>query len=135
MIFLNWLLSILLAFGLGTGVGANYADDPANAELKEKVEAHMDVIVDEAASIVDDVAAAADQKWEDVKNSDEAQKVQQFKDDVDEIVSNTLNDIEEHFGPEDAESIAEEAASAAEEAVEEVESAVEEAAEDAGEAA
>ena len=91
--FFGWILSLVLAFNVGAGVGANV--DP---ELKQKVSDHIDVIVDESAGIVDDVAEAARAKADELRDSDAAKSAEQFVNDVDEIVNNTLDDIDAHFG-------------------------------------
>ncbi len=118
--FWRWVLSVLIAFGLGTTAGSG---SPADSELQQKVQDHMDVITDEAAGIVDDVAEAAQDKWDKAMDSEKAKKVKDFVNDVDEVVNNTIDDIQEHFGPESGASPVEEIESA----VEEVESAAEEA--------
>ena len=51
--FFGWLLSVICAFSLGAGLRS---DAPADSELQQKVQSHMDVIVDESAAMVDDVA-------------------------------------------------------------------------------
>lgn len=102
--FWAWLLSILLSFGAGTAVGRNYEPD---TELEQKVQGHMDVIVDEAAGIVDDVSAAAREHREtlesEVKDSETYKKAEEFVNDVQEIADNTAADIDAHFGTEETE--------------------------------
>jgi cytochrome c556 len=99
-----WFLSMLLSFGAGTKVGREYEPD---TELEQKVQAHMDVIVDEAAGIVDDVTEAAKEKREaaesEWKASDEYKQAEQFVNDVEEIVDNTAADIDAHFGTDETE--------------------------------
>lgn len=115
--FFGWILSLVLAFNVGAGVGANV--DP---ELKQKVSDHIDVIVDESAGIVDDVAEAARAKADELRDSDAAKSAEEFVNDVDEIVNNTLDDIDAHFGKDEAASAEETEAVTegnAEEAVEE----------------
>ena len=106
--FWAWLLSILLSFGAGTAVGRNYEPD---TELEQKVQGHMDVIVDEAAGIVDDVSEAARSRREtlesELKESDKYKKAEQFVNDVQEIADNTAADIEAHFGTGETETEAE----------------------------
>ena len=97
--FFGWILSLVLAFNVGAGVGANGAP-----ELKQKVSDHIDVIVDESAGIVDDVAEAARAKADELRDSDAAKSAEQFVNDVDEIVNNTLDDIDAHFGKDETES-------------------------------
>ncbi|MBQ9306840.1 MAG: hypothetical protein IJ229_02845 [Clostridia bacterium] len=107
--FLTWLLSVILAFNLGAGVASREATTEDN-ELKQKVQDHLDVIVDEAAGLVDDVL-------DDVRQNEKVQEAEAFVEDVKDIMRNTLDDIDAHFGTEDEE--AETAEEAAEEAAEE----------------
>ncbi|HCI74310.1 MAG TPA: hypothetical protein DHV42_07225 [Lachnospiraceae bacterium] len=101
---LAWLLSMFLSFGAGVSAGKDYQ---ADTELEQKVQAHMDVIVDEAAGIVDDVSESARQRRETVesefKESDEYKKAKKFVDDVQEIADNTAADIDAHFGTAETE--------------------------------
>ena len=120
--FLAWLLSLLLAFGAGASVGRDAGQNtPADDELQQKISDHMDVIVDEAAGIVDDVNEAAQAKVDELKESDPYKSAEEFVNNVDEIVDDTVEDIHAHFGPED------ETETALEEAIEETETALEEA--------
>ena len=66
----------------------------------------MDVIVDETAAMVDDVV-------EEVRKDQRVQNAEAFVEDVKEIVDNTRDDIEAHFGT--AESAEENAAEETEE--------------------
>ena len=102
--FIGWLLSLTLAFFIGVNVSN---DKPADSELQQKVQDHMDVIVDESAAIIDDVA-------DEVRGSDYVQEAEQFANDIKEIAQNTADDIEAHFGTKDEEPV--EALSEAEEA-------------------
>ena len=99
-----WFLSILLSFGAGAKVGREYEPD---TELEQKVQEHMDVIVDEAAGIVDDVTEAARERREaaesEWKASDEYKKAEEFVIDVEEIIDNTAADIDAHFGTDETE--------------------------------
>ena len=89
--FVLWLCTVVFAFSLG----AQSADPkPADSELEQKIRDHMDVIVDEAAGIVDDIA-------EEVRNDERMQEASEFVDGVKEIVEHTQEDIEDHFGPRD----------------------------------
>ena len=103
-IIFAWLLSMFLSFGAGVNAGRDYQED---TELEQKVQAHMDVIVDEAAGIVDDVSDAAKERREsaesEFKESDEYKKAEEFVNDVQEIADNTKADIEEHFGSDETE--------------------------------
>lgn len=103
-IILAWILSMFLSFGAGVNAGRDYEED---TELEQKVQAHMDVIVDEAAGIVDDVSDAARSRRETIesefKESDEYQKAEEFVNDVKEIADNTKADIDEHFGSDETE--------------------------------
>ncbi len=106
--FFAWILTCLLSFGAGVNAGREYQED---TELEQKVQAHMDVIVDEAAGIVDDVSAEAKKRREtaesEFKESDEYKEAEEFVSDVEEIVDNTKADIEEHFGSDETETEAE----------------------------
>ncbi len=99
MKILAWLFAMFLSFGAGVNAGKDYQKD---TELEQKVQAHMDVIVDEAAGIVDDVAASAKQRREtlesELKDTDEYKKAEEFVNDVQEIADNTAADIDAHFG-------------------------------------
>ena len=87
---LGWLFSMIFAFSLGAGISHR---EPTDSELQQKVQDHMDVIVDESAAIVDDIT-------EEIRKNEDVQKAEQFADDVREIVDNTVNDIHEHFDEE-----------------------------------
>ena len=106
--FFAWVLTMFLSFGAGVSAGRDYQKD---TELEQKVQAHMDVIVDEAAGIVDDVAEAAKDRKEtaesELKESDGYKKAEEFASDVQEIADNTKADIEDHFGSEETETEAE----------------------------
>ena len=99
--FISWLLSLALAFGAGAAVTTYQPAD----ELKQKVSDHMDVIVDEAAGIVDDVSEAAqkrrDELESELENNESYRKAKQFKEDVEEIIDHTKEDIDAHFGTEE----------------------------------
>jgi hypothetical protein len=105
---LAWILSMFLSFGAGVSTGRDYQSD---TELEQKVQAHMDVIVDEAAGIVDDVSEAARSRREtlesELKESGKYKKAEQFVNDVQEIADNTAADIEAHFGTGETETEAE----------------------------
>ena len=124
MKLISWLLSIIVAFSLGAGVRT---DREPNSELQQKVQDHMDVIVDEAAAIVDDVT-------EELRQNEHVQEAEAFAEDVKEIVNNTMDDIKDHFGTEESASEADvpaETAEAAPEIAENAEAAEEEPAEQA----
>ncbi|MBQ3704821.1 MAG: hypothetical protein II888_00030 [Clostridia bacterium] len=106
MKFIAWLLSLLFAFNLGAGtVGTREETDD---ELKNKVQEHIDVIVDEGAAIVDDVT-------ESIRNDERVKEAEEFVQDVKDVAEETLEDlnkvvedtkerVEEKFGaPEEAE--------------------------------
>ena len=107
--WLGWVASLLLAFFVGAGVGAPEKGE-TDSELQQKVQEHMDVIVDEAAAIVDDVA-------EEARKDERYQKAEEFVDDVREIADNTRADIEAHFGSEEETESLSEAEEAVTEAV------------------
>ena len=83
-----WLCSVVFAFSLGAR-----AADPkvSDSELQQRIRDHMDVIVDEAAGMADDIA-------EEIRNDERVQQASEFVDDVREIVQNTKDDIQDHFG-------------------------------------
>lgn len=107
MKFIEWLLTFLFAFSLGSGAGN--IDRVSDSELAQKVQSHMDVIVDESAAIVDDVV-------DEIRKDERVQDIEAFVEDVDEIIDHTREDIEDHFGKADEE--AEEEKDEAEEAQE-----------------
>ena len=88
MRFLAWLFSMIFAFNLGAGVNS---DKPADSELEQKIRDHMDVIVDESAAMMDDIA-------DEFRNNEHVKEAEAFAEDVREIVDNTKQDIEDHFG-------------------------------------
>ena len=102
--FFAWVLSLLLSFGAGAAIGQNHEPD---TELEKKVQGHMDVIVDEAAGIVDDVSEAAKERRETAesewKDSDCYKEAEEFVNDVTEIAENTAADIDAHFGSDETE--------------------------------
>lgn len=101
---LTWLFTVIFAFNMGAGVHREPGENAS--ELQKKVQEHMDVIVDETAAMVDDVV-------EEVRKDQRVQNAEAFVDDVKEIVDNTRDDIEAHFGT--AESAEENAAEETEE--------------------
>lgn len=86
--FVLWLCSVVFAFSLGARSTSPEATD---SELEQRVREHMDVIVDEAAGIADDIA-------EEIRKDEHVQQAGEFVDSVKEIVRNTQEDIEDHFG-------------------------------------
>lgn len=94
MKLIAWLLTFLFAFSLGAGT--RDADRPSDSELAQKVQAHMDVIVDESAAMVDDVV-------EEIRKDEHVQNAEAFVEDVGEIIDNTREDIQDHFGKKDGE--------------------------------
>ena len=99
-----WLLAMFLSFSAGVRAGRDQSTD---SELEKKVQDHMDVIVDEAAGIVDDVSEAAQDYREtvesEIKDSEEYKKAEKFVNDVQEIADNTKADIDAHFGTDETE--------------------------------
>ena len=101
MNFLSWLLSILLAFTLGAQSGTKTTE--TDDELRNRVQEHLDVIVDESAAIVDEVT-------ESIRKDEKVQEAEQFIQDVQDVTRETMDDlnqvaedakkrIEEKFGP------------------------------------
>ncbi len=93
MKFLGWLLSLIFAFNLGAGT-VRSTSTATDSELKQKVQEHMDVIVDESAAMVDDVLA-------EIRQDEHVQKAEEFAQDVREIVDDTAQDVQDHFGAQD----------------------------------
>ena len=94
-----WFLSILMALGLISGVNPDTVVATAT-DIQQKVTENVDAMVDEAAAFADSVNAAVEEKVNEVRESEAGQKVEQFATDVREIVDNTAQDIQDHFGPE-----------------------------------
>ena len=90
------LLKGLIVFLLGISIGAGMQnqDTKTDSELQQKVQDHMDVIVDESAAIVDDV-------MEEARKNEHVQEAEEFVNDVNEIVDNTVEDIHAHFDKEE----------------------------------
>ena len=106
---IGWLASVIFAFSLGAGIKSEAPK--TDSELQQKVQSHMDAIVDESAAMVDDV-------MEEIRKDERVQRAEEFAGDVQEIVDNTMKDIEDHFGEEETELEPTEAVTeAAEEAV------------------
>jgi len=119
MKFLAWLLSLVFAFNLGAGSKTDSARE-TDAELRNRVQEHIDTIVDESAAIVDEVTESIRQ---DERVKEVEKKVQDVKDvvtdtaqDVNQVIENTKDRVEEKFGPE--ETVAPEAMPAVPEAAE-----------------
>ena len=88
--FVLWLCSVVFAFSLGAQSTNPKATD---SELEQKVRDHIDVIVDEAAGMADDIAA-------EIRKDERVQQAAEFVDDVKDIIRNTQEDIQDHFAPE-----------------------------------
>lgn len=88
MKFLAWLLSLLFAFNLGS----QSASTPTvtDEELRNKVQEHMDVIVDEGAALVDDVT-------DSIRNDDRVKDAEKFAQDVEEVTKETLDDLNQVY--------------------------------------
>ena len=110
---------LVFLFGVSVGAGMPQKEKPADSELQQKVQQHMDVIADESAAIVDDV-------MDELRENENVKEAEQFVEDVREIMGNTADDIHAHFGNDEAEEAASEAAEDIEEAAEEVSEAAEE---------
>ena len=90
---LEKVLLFLFAFSLGAGMAGDTKQvDP---ELQQKVQGHLDVIVDESAALVDDVL-------DEARKDERVQEAEEFVNDVREIAQNTADDIEAHFGEEES---------------------------------
>ena len=84
MKIIAWLLSLFFAFTLG----AETASQPreTDEELRNKVQEHLDVIVDEGAAIVDDVT-------EEIRKDERVQEAEQFIQDVKDVAQDTAEDL------------------------------------------
>ncbi|MBQ8073384.1 MAG: hypothetical protein IJ231_06440 [Clostridia bacterium] len=84
MNFLAWLLSLIFAFSLG----AESAKTPAETDdaLRNRVQEHIDVIVDESAAIVDEVTT-------EIRKDERVQDAEQFVQDVQDVADETLKDL------------------------------------------
>ena len=98
--FVLWLCSVVFAFSLGAQSTNPKATD---SELEKKVRDHIDVIVDEAAGIADDISA-------EIRKDERVQQATEFVDDVKDIIRNTQEDIQEHFGSDTEEGAADDTA-------------------------
>ena len=106
MRFLAWLFGVMFVLGVG-GAKPKETDE----ELRNKVQAHMDTIVDEGAAIVDDV-------MESIHADGCLQEAEAFVQDVIDVTEETAEDlngvlknararVEERFGSDEAASEAE----------------------------
>lgn len=102
MKFLAWLLSLVFAFNLGAGSKTDSGRE-TDAELRNRVQEHIDTIVDESAAIVDEVTESIRQ---DERVKEVEKKVQDVKEvvtdtaqDVNQVIENTKDRVEEKFGP------------------------------------
>ena len=89
MEFLAWLLSIFIAFSFGAGTASKPKE--SDDALREKVQGHLDVIMDESAALVDDVK-------ESVHSDERVRKAEQTIRDVREIAEDTAEDLRETAG-------------------------------------
>ena len=88
MKFLAWLLSVFFAFNLG----AQTADSPKETddELRNKVQEHLDVIMDESAALVDDVT-------DSIRNDERIQDAEKFIQNVQDVAEETLDDLNQVY--------------------------------------
>ncbi|MBQ9251334.1 MAG: hypothetical protein IJ188_01685 [Clostridia bacterium] len=105
MKFLAWILSLIFAFNLGAGTTTEPKE--TDEELRNRVQEHIDTIVDEGAAIVDEIA-------EEIRNDEQVQEAEQFIQDVQDVAEETLKDlnqvyenakdrVEEKFGSQETE--------------------------------
>ena len=85
MKFLAWVLSLFFAFNLGAQ--GTRPDTETDEELRNRVQEHLDVIVDESAAIVDEVT-------KEVREDPQVQEAVKFAEDVKEVAEETLEDLE-----------------------------------------
>ena len=104
MQFFAWLLSLIFAFSLGAN--SSVAPKETDSELRNRVQEHIDVIVNESAAIVDDVT-------ESIREDERVQEAEKFVQDVkdvaqetadglNQVMENTKNSLQEKFGTPDA---------------------------------
>ena len=77
-----WILGVLLALGAG-GAKPKETDE----ELRNKIQSHIDTIVDEGAALVDDVA-------ESLRGNESLQEAGKFIQDVIDVTEETAEDLE-----------------------------------------
>ncbi|MBQ9210702.1 MAG: hypothetical protein IJ153_03295 [Clostridia bacterium] len=105
MKFLAWILSLIFAFNLGAGTTTE--SQKSDEELRNRVQEHIDTIVDEGAAIVDEIT-------DEIRNDERVQEAEQFIQDVQDVAEETLKDlnkvyedakdrVEEKFGAEEVE--------------------------------
>ena len=84
MKLIAWLLSLFFAFSLGaeTAAPSRETDD----ELRTKIQDHIDVIVDEGAAIVDEVA-------EGIRQDERFQEAEKFVQDVKDVTEESLDGL------------------------------------------
>ena len=78
-----WILGILIALNVG-GAQPKETDD----ELRSKIQSHIDVIVDESAAIIDDVA-------ESIRSNERLQDADQKLADAAEVAQDTAAELEQ----------------------------------------
>ncbi len=83
MRLLAWILCLL--FAIGTGGAQMKETDNA---LRDKVQAHIDTIVDEGAAIVDDVA-------DSVRSDERVQEAEQFVKDMADAAEETAGELDD----------------------------------------
>lgn len=137
MKLITWLVTLVLAFTLGSDYGRNQPARETDGELRDRVQQHLDVIVDESAAIVDDVTEAVRQN-EHVQNAetflqDAKDVAEETAEEVQTVIDHTKERIDEKFGTNDAAS-EEQASEGAEKPEEEAHAAEAAPAEDAGSA-
>lgn len=112
MKILAWILSLLVAFGLGAS--RNTApESETDAELRNRVQQHLDTIVDEGAAILDDVnqSIQKDPRVQEAEKfvGDAKEVAEETLQDLDKVYNDTKDRVEEKFGAGEAAQPAEDA--------------------------
>lgn len=107
MKFLAWVLSLFFAFNLGAQTEKN--PSLSDSELQDRVQKHLDVIVDESAAIVDEVAGEIrnDPLVKDAEKfvQDVQEVAEETMDELNQVVENTKERVQDKFGPKEEPSV------------------------------
>ena len=98
-----WFLSLLMVFGIGVSAGREGEPEEFSPELKQKITAHMDVIVDEMAGMADDISEEVSKRIDEFRDSDFVKSLEEYIDNMQKILEDLKKDIEERFGLEETE--------------------------------
>ena len=98
-----WFLSLLMVFGIGVSAGREGEPEEISPELKQKITAHMDVIVDELAGMADDISEEVSKRVDEFRDSDFVKSLEEYVDNIQKILEDLKKDIEERFDIEEPE--------------------------------